>query len=389
MYPKVKFYAKEMFNNEIIDKTAAYSKYTEVLPIEDIINGMLDWVRVIDLNGSIVYINKAMEEGLNHPVIGKKCYEAFGRNEPCKNCISHKSIFDGKTHEKEENFGQMYFSVKSSPIKNKDGEAIAVVEVLRDITNEKLLQQKIIAQNNEHKDDINMAKKIQMSFLPIKLPQDKVNFSFIYNSCEELGGDFLDAFMIDDDHLGLYVADVAGHGITASFLTVFLRSSFNKTTLSPSIALTELYNEFNTVGFDSNLYITVFYSIINFKNNTITYSNAGHSICPIIFSDTKFEILRNAGLPICNWVEESYYTEKCNDLFKEDRVFFCTDGIIEARNNLDEQFGEERLLKILTAEKYSPDVVLNNIIDQASKFVETNGIASFKDDITMALLEII
>jgi len=389
VHQKANYYAEDLINTRILDKVGAYSKYTEVLPVEDIINGMLDWVRVIDHNGVIIYANKAMQDDFDYPIIGKKCYEVFCQKEPCDNCISKMVSTDGETHEKEEKFSDRYFSVKSSPIKDRNGDVIAVVEVLRDITNEKILNQKLMLKNKQLKDDINIAKKIQMSFLPTKLKQDKVNFSFIYNPCEELGGDFLDIFMIDEDHMGLYIADVAGHGITASLLTVFLRSSFNRTTLSPSVALTELYNEFNEVGFDANLYITVFYAILDFKNNIITYANAGHSTCPIVFNDTRFEILRSPGLPICNWSEKTNYPEKRSELFKNDRVFFCTDGIIEARNSNDEQFGEERLLKILTSKKESPDIVLNNIICEACEFMGkecTN--CSFDDDITMVLLEI-
>ena len=181
---------------------------------------------------------------------------------------------------------------------------------------------------------------------------------------------------------------MCGHGITSSLLTVLCVLHL-KTTLSPSDALTQLYNEFNSVGFDENLYITVFYSIINLKENTITYANAGHSTCPIVFNNTRFEFLRNAGLPISNWTEKPNYTEKSNTLYKKDRIFFCTDGIIEARNSLDEQFGEDRLIEILTSEKESPDVVLNDIIRQACEFMGKEcSLCCFEDDITMALLEV-
>jgi len=380
---------REKNSETSIYNTDGYLVEGEMLPIEDVINGMLDWVRVLDLNGNIIYINKAMEEALKRPVVGKRCYEAFGRAEPCKDCVSHKCAFDGKTHEKEEVFDDRYFSVMSSPIKNKHGDVVAIVEVLRDVTKVKLLQKQIMEQNRKHRDDIEMAKKIQLSLLPVKLPKDKAEFSYIYTPCETLGGDFLDIFMIDDDHFGLYIADVAGHGITSSLLTVFLKSTFNKETLSPSLALMELYREYNKMGFDTDLYITVFYSIIDLKNNTITYSNAGHNICPILFSSTRFEILRNAGLPICDWSEKPDYIDKSELLFKKDRVFFCTDGIIEVRNNLNEQFGEERLLYNLAACKFCPDVVLKSIIEQACKFAGVDEISTIGDDITMALLEIV
>ena len=82
------------------------------------------------------------------------------------------------------------------------GEIIAVVEVLRDITQIKLLQQKVIDQNKKLQADLNMARKLQCSFLPRQLPDDKIKFSYIYTPCETLGGDFLDIFKINDDHIG-------------------------------------------------------------------------------------------------------------------------------------------------------------------------------------------
>ena len=100
-----------------------------------------------------------MLDDIKHQVVGKKCYEVFCKKEPCDNCISRMVALDGKTHEKEEMFDERYFSVKSSPIRDRDGEIIAVVEVLRDITNEKMLKQKIVLQNKQHMDDINIAKK--------------------------------------------------------------------------------------------------------------------------------------------------------------------------------------------------------------------------------------
>ena len=102
--------------------------------IRDIIDAMYDWVRVIDRDDCMIYINKAMQQGLADYPAGSKCYEALGRTGPCENCISRKSVFDGKTCEKEEIISDRIFSVMSSPVKNKDGDIIAVVEVLRDIT---------------------------------------------------------------------------------------------------------------------------------------------------------------------------------------------------------------------------------------------------------------
>lgn len=356
--------------------------------IEDIIDGMFDWVRVMDKDDNVIYMNKAMSDNLKNPVIGTKCYEAVGRSKPCENCTSRRAVFDGHSYEKEELIGNQVFSVMSSPVKNREGETIAVVEVLRDTTQLKHLQQQILKQNKKLKDELSMARKLQCSLLPKELPEDKVSFSFIYKPCEALGGDFLDIFKIDDNHIGLYIADVSGHGVPASMLTIFLRSSFNKKSLSPSQALKDLYKEFNNSSLDENLYITMFYAILDLKAKTMAYSNAGHNVSPVIFNTGRFELLRLPGIPISNWLEDPAYEDACVKLNTGDRLFFYTDGIVEMRNKANEQFGDERLLELLLNNASEPTAALNGMVDEACRFAGLTSISDVPDDITMALLKI-
>lgn len=356
--------------------------------IEHIINGMYDWVRVIDLDDNIVFVNKAMSEALKGNLIGKKCYNAIGRDTPCENCVSRSAFLNGTPQLKEEIILGRTYSIMSSPIKDSNGNIVYVVEVLRDITEMKELEKKIINQNKKLQSELNMAKKLQCSLLPKDLPEDKIEFSYIYKPCETLGGDFLDIFKIDSDHIGVYIADVSGHGVAASMLTVFLRSSIDKSTLSPASALKKLYKEFNNDYSDQDYYITVFYAIIDLRNNTLVYSNAGHNVSPIIFSSEskKFELLRIPGIPISNWVEEPIYSDRQVGLEKGDRLFLYTDGIVELKNKNNEQFGEDRLVSVLLSENSNPNIVLDQIIEATCKFAGIHSYSHISDDITMALL---
>ncbi|NLC69322.1 MAG: SpoIIE family protein phosphatase [Clostridiaceae bacterium] len=350
---------------------------------------MYDWVRVLNTECNIVYVNKAMAEYLEGPVIGKKYYEAFNKSEPCENCVSRKSLADGGTYEKEEVIGDRYFSVMSSPVKDSSGQIIGIVEVFRDITKLKHLQKKIMEQNDEMQDDLDMARRLQLSMLPSKLPERNLKISFIYKPSKMLGGDFIDVFEIDRDHWGMYIADVSGHGVLASLFTVFLRSTIDKNILSPAETLTKLYKEFNKIGFDTDLYITVFYSVININTMELTFSNAGHNVCPVIFGNSGFKILRKPGIPISNWMDNPGYTDSRVCLNKGDRVFYSSDGIVEIKNSLKQQFGEERLLDILLSEKSEPCKILENIVARAFNFAGIKSTDELEDDITMALLEII
>lgn len=356
--------------------------------IYDIINGMYDWVRVIDKDDNMIFVNKPMTEALGSSAEGKKCYSALGKKKPCENCISREAIFDGESHVKEEVIDNKTFSVRSSPLRNSEGEIIAAVEVLRDITEMKVLQKKVLEQNRKLRADLNLARNLQCSLLPKELPEEKIAFSYVYKPCESIGGDFLDIFKIDEDHVGIYIADVSGHGVSASMLTVFLRASINKKLLSPADVLQELFEAYNLSSISSSLYITIFYAVIDLKTKTIVYSNAGHNVCPIIFNEEKFEILRVPGIPISNWLENPEYVNKSSTLGHGDSIFFYTDGIIEMKNTKNEQYGERRILDILLTDKSEPKVVLNKIVNSACEFAELQIDAEVPDDITMALLKI-
>lgn len=372
---------KTMLGNENADK---------LISVEEIINGMKDWVRVVDGNNCLVYVNKAMEDALGRLTIGEACYRAIGKEAPCENCISRKAVFEGKSYQKEEVIDGKIFLVMSSPVRNGKGEIIAAVEVLRDVTKLKKLQDTVMEQNKKLQDDLNIAKKLQCSLLPKGLPEEKIKFSFVYQPCEDLGGDFMDIFKIDDQHIGLYIADVSGHGVPASMLTVFLRSSMDKKNLSPAGALTSLFKEFNDNDFDKDVYITVFYAIINLKDYSLKYSNAGHNASPLVFNlneNNRLEYLRVPGIPISNWLESPGYYDNEINLYKGDKVFFYTDGIIELKNNNGEQFGEERLQEILLNDTSEPSGILNKIVESACVFGEIQDTSKIPDDITMALIE--
>jgi sigma-B regulation protein RsbU (phosphoserine phosphatase) len=356
--------------------------------IEDILDGMYDWVRVVDFDNNILYMNRAMIEDLGIQATGKKCYEILGRSEPCINCISRKAIVDGVTGEKEEEINGRTFSVMSSPLRNAEGKVIAAVEVLRETTQIKKLYEKTQEQNDILKKDLEMARKLQSSLLPGPISDPRVDLSLIYMPCESLGGDFVDIFCIDDSHIGIYIADASGHGVQASLLTVFLRSALDKKLLSPSKALEELYREFNRSRLDDELYISVFYAIMDLDNKTLLYSNAGLNVTPVVYSENRFELLRMPGIPISSWMKKPDYKDGSLELLPGDRFFLYTDGILEMKNSENEQFGEERLLEILLNGHLSPRQTLLKLKNSAFSFAGIKSADELQDDVTMALFEL-
>lgn len=356
--------------------------------IYSIMDGMYDWVRVVDKNHNVLYINSSMANAVGKNILGEKCYTYIGRETPCDNCITEKTINDGTINNKEEIINGRTYDVVSSPIRNDDGTITSVVEVLRDITESKRLNQKIIEQNNLLLEDLAMAKKLEFSLLPKAFTNANLKFRYKYLPSKEIGGDFLSIFNIDETHVGIYIADVSGHGLPASILTVFVNSGLSKRLLSPSEALTELYHRFNDANFSPDLYITVFYAIIDTQNKTMTYSNAGHNVSPIIANDERLKILMVPGIPISNWVDEPDYSDRTITLKSGDKILFSTDGIIELRNENDLQFGEKQLIDILSINNGNPEDIIEEIFISARKFMNVQKINESRDDITVAVIKI-
>lgn len=355
--------------------------------IEDIIDGMQDWVRVISKDDTVLFVNKSMREGLGYDAIGLKCYQVLGLDSPCPNCVS-KLRGNKVPGSKEEIINRRIYSVTSSPLRGFQSNNVeAVVEVLHDITDLKKISRELEKQNEQLKEDLSIARRLQCSLLPKQQSVgDKISFSYVYKPCEMIGGDFLDIFEIDKDHVGIYIADVSGHGVAASMLTMFLRAALDKSLLSPAKVLTQLYQGFNKNGFEDTLYISVFYGIINTSDYSITYSNAGLNVSPILHSGSDFKLLRSTGIPISNWVENPEYTEVTQKLKSTDRLLFYTDGIIEIKNSSNEQFGEERIVEHLLKTGMKPSRVLSKLVDKAISF-SGSSVHDIMDDITIALLE--
>src|SRR5699024_6036638 len=106
------------------------------------------------------------------------------------------------------------------------------------------------------------AKKIQMSILPKKGVFGPLKIDYLYRPSEILSGDMFDIHKIDDEHIGIYISDVVGHGVSASIMTMFIRQtmeSIMKDTLSPSDAISNLHKSFLDLNLDDENYFTLFY----------------------------------------------------------------------------------------------------------------------------------
>ncbi len=351
-----------------------------------VLESMADWVRVVDNNGNVIYANKAMKEALGSNIINEKCYSVHGSGQPCGFCISKRSMRTLETVQKEELIGDRHFSVKSSPVLNDEGHAIAAVEVFRDVTRERRLENELIEKNKKMSNDLNFAKRLQRRILPKKGDYMGLAVDHLYMPSEMLSGDMYDVYSIDEDNIGIYICDVVGHGVTASMMTMFVRQTMRAIKdeiASPGEALTELQKRFISLNLEIEKYFTIFYAVYNTRTRELKYSNAGHNCIPIMYNKRELNLLKSTGFPISLLFNEIYYKENSIVLDLEDRVLFYTDGITEVKNFEGMEFGIERLASVVEEHREKEDII-DQIIDNVERF----RWGEQEDDFAMILIEI-
>lgn len=350
-----------------------------------VLEGMADWVRVIDKEGTIIYANKTMKKALGQNIIGMKCNVAHGRSKPCNFCITDRSISTGEVVQKEEIINGRYFSVKASPVSNSNGEIFGAVEVFRDVTRERKLELELIEKNKKMSKELGFAKRIQEKILPNKEVFHNIIFDYIYEPSEMLSGDIFDIFHIDDEHIGIYISDVSGHGVAAAMMTMFIRQTMRsiiEDILSPSDALAELYRRFSTLNLEVDKYFTIYYGVFNKNTFEFKYANGGHNCIPIKFNKDGMELLEAKGSPIVLLYDKVMYDEKTVQLKVGDKILFYTDGITETKDKLGREFGTDRVIEIIKNSN-------GNILEDINRTINKFSWGEQQDDFALVLMEVI
>ncbi len=371
-----------MNKNEVHKETINFKEY-DILNY-DVLDGMADWVRVVDKDGMIIYANDAMKKALGGDIVGMMCHRAYCRDKKCAFCITNKSIATGETIQKEEIINGRYYSVKSSPVKNGNGEINAAVEVFRDVTRERKLEIELIDRNKKMRKDLQFAKKIQEKILPKKGNIDNINIDYIYKASEMLSGDMFDIYYIDDENIGIYISDVAGHGVAASMMTMFIRQTMRgikDDILSPALVLTELHRRFGMLNLELDKYFTIFYGVYNKITNQFKFANAGHNCIPVKFDEDSYELLEVKGYPIAMLFDTMVYEEKRVQLKKGDKILLYTDGITEAKDHNGVEFGVEGILETI---KKNP----NNLLEEIENKYIYHSWGEQEDDYALVLVEV-
>ena len=201
--------------------------------------------------------------------------------------------------------------------------------------------------------DLSIARSIQISALPNSFPPfpERKEFELFasMDAAKEVGGDFYDFYMLDRDTLGFLIADVSGKGIPAAMFmmtgkTIIKSLAENK--LPPAEVFT-IANQKLCEGNDAELFITAWMGYLNLKTGELRVANAGHNP-PVLIRDGKAEyVILKPGLMLAG-MDGIIYNEQTLQLQKDDIFYLYTDGVTEAMDADENQYGEDRLASLLS-----------------------------------------
>lgn len=266
------------------------------------------------------------------------------------------------------------------------------------------LNQQLEHSNKRMSRDLQAAARVQKSLLPAgRLELPGARFAWKYTPCEELAGDFLNYFSLDEKHLGLFVVDVSGHGAASSLLAVaisrlltahasasslLVQRDPNSTELRitpPAAVARELNSRFPMEAQDG-LYFTIVYGVLNIETRELRSVSGGHP--PLVYQPNGGapRLFPGSDLPI-GIMDDTEFDEKTLQLQPGDRIYFYSDGVPEAMNADMDQFTNQRMLEVLANSAAKP---LGEAVDALFEAVRAWCVPKGpKDDVSILACELV
>jgi sigma-B regulation protein RsbU (phosphoserine phosphatase) len=345
------------------------SEALNIISNNDSINLILTDINMPVMDG-LTFLSKINE--LNNKLLKSIIVSAYGDMENIRTAM---------------NRGAYDFITK--PIDLKDLE-ITIEKSLKEIEEYKHVlsaHNKLIALQQE----LDIATTIQTSILPKTFPPfpDRKEFDIYAKMipAKEVGGDLYDFFLIDKYRLGVVIGDVSGKGIAAALLMAVCKTLI-KATAYKGMPTDSVLSEVNNILVDespSNMFVTVFYGVLDTRSGSFEYSNAGHNSPYLISNDGSIIQLSNVGGLLLGAMKDVEYQSNVIMLKPGESVVFYTDGVTEAFNKNEEEFNEKRLEEVLLNKNgFAPKDFVQQVFEQVQNF--TNGVEQ-SDDITCLALK--
>jgi len=256
--------------------------------------------------------------------------------------------------------------------------------IIYDIT--EIEQKKIELQNKQKliEQDLKAAAAIQQSLLPEVTPHiEGIEVAWQFEPCEQIGGDIFNLVELDENHVGIYMLDVCGHGVPAAFMAVaasqFLRGGRGllgkKTGALPTENIVQkLDRAFPFERFDS--YFSIVCLKVNVKKGSFSYSCAGHPPLILLRAEGTTELLDHHG-PVIGSGSGVSFGQEGRDLCENDKLLLYTDGIYECRNLTGEVFGKDRFYEVIEKHRHLP---IRELVDAVFAAVEVFRQGAKPDD---------
>ncbi len=236
-------------------------------------------------------------------------------------------------------------------------------------------------------EEVRLAARIQHDLLPHAAPEiPGYELTGKNIPAQEVGGDHFDFIPIDDNRVAICLGDVSGKGLPASLLMSNLQATLRSQTLaspSPKVCV-EQSNKLLYRSTGPEKFVTLFYCVLDYRNHTLTFSNAGHEFPFLLSADGTSRRLETGGLAV-GMLEDFPFAEETVTLAPGDTLVIYSDGISEAMDTNLSQFGDARLSTVLAAHSNRP---AGEVVDQIISSVRSHvGSAPQMDDITLVVMK--
>ena len=236
----------------------------------------------------------------------------------------------------------------------------------------------LVALQNE----LDVATTIQQSILPAEFPcTDQYSVFGSMESARNVGGDFYDVIPLEDGHVGLAIADVSDKGVPAALFMMSTRTLLKGTAISlrePGDVLTTV-NDLLLEGNETAMFVTLLYAVFDPATGRLTYANGGHNPPLIVHADGTSTLLPQTGGIMLGVMGDFPFGQSTVTLERGETLVLYTDGVTEAMNEEEEEFGVDRLLHIFNSHTGDPKAATEAIFAAVHQFA---GDAQQSDDIT-------
>jgi serine phosphatase RsbU (regulator of sigma subunit)/anti-sigma regulatory factor (Ser/Thr protein kinase)/transposase len=269
-----------------------------------------------------------------------------------------------------------------------------LANIFNEMTNRIQDSQKGMMEQERMQKEMQVAQEIQHTLLPAEFPQiEGYEIGATYRAAKEVGGDYYDFFWVDPTTMGIVVADVSGKGVPGSMVMTMIRTAMRleaRGNKSASEVLAKV-NQHVTADIKKGMFVTMFYIILDSRNRSINFASAGHNPMILYRGGTdEVYFLKPKGFPVgIDLPEDDMFRKNMAlqkvSLQKNDMLVIYTDGITEAMNTTQQQFGEERLVQVIKDNCHlTPGEFVEKLNESIAQF--TQG-AEQNDDITVVAIK--